>query len=322
MDDRGPFIAHTHSEWFDFLSRHAEQGRLDEVNFWFPNAQKPPRRFEPGDPVFFRLGAPTRKIAGYGFFASFQLLPLDLAWDCFGFRNGSEDRSSLYRILGRLTPEQQSGPLACMLLLDAHFWPDQRWIPWGVGRGYAETGVQMGRTEPDARNRRELLAEIERDNVEPPAELLEDFQLLAADERERALVTQPAREGQGAFRLRLLEAYGGACAITGEHTEPVLDAAHIQRYLGPRSNHLRNGLILTKEFHTLFDRGLVTIEPPASGGEHRIRVSRLIHERWKNGRRYNEFNGTALRNLPQDPRLQPSREALEWHREQVFERVA
>jgi hypothetical protein len=113
----------------------------------------------------------------------------------------------------------------------------------------------MGRTETDEQNIAELLAEVQRDNVEPPQELVEDFELVAVDERQRASVTQAVREGQGAFRLRLLEAYRGACAITGEHTEPVLDATHIQPYLGPRSNHPRNGLILTKEFHALSTRG-------------------------------------------------------------------
>jgi hypothetical protein len=47
----------------------------------------------------------------------------------------------------------------------------------------------------------------------------------------------------------------------------VLDAAHIQPYLGPRSNHLQNGILLTKESHTLFDLGYVTMTP-----DHVIRV--------------------------------------------------
>jgi hypothetical protein len=67
----------------------------------------------------------------------------------------------------------------------------------------------------------------------------------------------------------------------------------------------------------------VTIDPPHVGrAEHRIRVSRLIRERWQNGRRYNDFDGAPLRSLPDDPRLRPGGEALEWHRAHVFERVA
>src|SRR5205823_9621442 len=137
---------------------------------------------------------------------------------------------------------------------------------------------------------------------------VEDFRLVPTDERKRAAMIQAVREGQGAFRLRLLDAYRGACAITGEHTEPVLDATHIQPYLGPRSNHPRNGLILTKEFHALFDKGLVTIEPPTGihPDRHRVRVSKLIHELWNNGRRYLDYDGEPLRSLPGDKGLWPS----------------
>jgi putative restriction endonuclease len=315
------YVAHTHPEWYDFLSSKATAGRLDEVNFWFPKSQRPPKKFEPGEPVFFRLGAPERKIAGYGFFAHFNLLPLDLAWETFRYRNGAPDRSSLYRILGRVTSEDMALPLACMVLLDAHFWADARWIPWDETRGYAGSGIQLGRTDRDPRNVETLLAELRRDAVEPPPELLDRFEPLLVDERETALAEQTIREGQGAFRLRLLDAYG-ACAITGEHTEPVLDAAHIQPYLGPKSNHPSNGLILTKEFHALFDKGLVTIEPPGSRSDYRVRVSRLIRARWNNGRRYNDFDGQPLVSLPSDARLRPSPEALEWHRRNRFEQVA
>jgi len=119
--------------------------------------------------------------------------------------------------------------------------------------------------------------------------------------------------GQGTFRSRLLDAYGRRCAITGERTEPVLDAAHIQPYHGPGSNHLQNGILLTKEFHTLFDAGYVGITP-----DHRVLISDRLHEDWENGRRYYEFRDHALEQIPSDPRVQPSAAALEWHLEKVF----
>ena len=34
----------------------------------------------PGEPVFFRLKSPWNAIAGYGYFADFQVLDLELAW--------------------------------------------------------------------------------------------------------------------------------------------------------------------------------------------------------------------------------------------------
>jgi putative restriction endonuclease len=97
----------------------------------------------------------------------------------------------------------------------------------------------------------------------------------------------------------------------------VLDAAHIQPYLGPRSNHLQNGLLLTKEFHTLFDRGYVTITP-----EHVIRVSPRLRSEWHNGRRYYPYDGQALVQLPEQEKNWPSKATLAWHNERVFRSAA
>ncbi len=120
------------------------------------------------------------------------------------------------------------------------------------------------------------------------------------------------REGQGTFRSRLLDADGLRCAITGEHTEIVLDAAHIQPYLGPRSNHVQNGLLLTQEFHTLFDKGYATVTP-----DLRVRVSGRLTREWNNGRRYAVYDGQELRAVP-DASERPARAALEWHAGRVF----
>jgi len=121
------------------------------------------------------------------------------------------------------------------------------------------------------------------------------------------------RVGQGAFRARLVSAYGARCAITGERTEPVLDAAHVQPYLGPRSNHIQNGMLLTEEFHALFDHGLVTVTP-----DHVVRVSPRIRDRWSNGRRFYEFDEKPLRVLPDSAAEQPSGDALRWHNRRLF----
>jgi putative restriction endonuclease len=38
------------------------------------------------------------------------------------------------------------------------------------------------------------------------------------------------RLGQGIFRIQVLDAYDRECAVTGEHSLPVLEAAHIKPY--------------------------------------------------------------------------------------------
>jgi putative restriction endonuclease len=58
----------------------------------------------------------------------------------------------------------------------------------------------------------------------------------------KPILVQP-RLGQGAFRLLVTDAYQRGCAVTGERTLPVLDAAHIRPYaeLGP--HRLENGIL-------------------------------------------------------------------------------
>ena len=194
------------------------------------------------------------------------------------------------------------------------FWPESRWIPWGEEMGWA-TNIVQGKTETDAARVVRLMEGL--GSVAPDDFGDAPFEPLIADERSVVLAEQVAREGQGTFRTRLLDAYQGRCAITGEHTEPVLDAAHIQPYLGPRSNHVQNGLLLTKEFHALFEHGYVTVRP-----DYVVRVSASLRDGWKNGHRYYPFDGKQLLEIPSRTSNQPSAAALAWHEANVFRRVA
>lgn len=83
------------------------------------------------------------------------------------------------------------------------------------------------------------LARAELQVANPDPEPLSD-----EDARERVVRAIVQRRGQRAFRERLLEAYDGACAITGTTAPDVLEAAHIRRYMGPQSNVITNGLLL------------------------------------------------------------------------------
>ena len=316
-----PFVANTDFDWFEFLrARAARAGRcLDEVNFWQPRSQRAVTRIAPGTPFFFRLKKPHHAIAGYGFFASFVLLRLDQAWQCFRESNGDPDYERFLRRIGKyrrvdLVANQRASrvPLGCTLLRDAVFWPRERWIPWGEEQGWARNIVQ-GKAERDAIRASRLLAEIQYDRLDTPPDLVAGvFEPLDVDERQLVLARSIQREGQGTFRARPLDAYGRRCAITGEHTEIVLDAAHIQPYLGPRSNHVQNGLLLTKEFHTLFDQGFVTVTP-----ERIVQVSPRLRREWDNGKRYYAYDGRPLSVVPSGAQG-PSPEVLAWHGRRVF----
>ena len=116
------------------------------------------------------------------------------------------------------------------------------------------------------------------------------------------------RLGQGAFRVLVTEAYERRCAITGEKTLPVLEAAHIKPYseLGP--HRVRNGLLLRSDFHKLFDLGYVTVTR-----DLHLEVSPRLREEWRNGRVYYEFHGKQLPFMPTDSKSHPESEFLEWH---------
>ena len=122
-----------------------------------------------------------------------------------------------------------------------------------------------------------------------------------------------SRLGQGAFRVLVTDAYQRRCAVTGEKTLPVLEAAHIKPYseLGP--HRVSNGILLRSDLHKLFDLGYVTVTP-----ELHLEVSPRLKEEWQNGREYYAHHGKELRFRPENPLSIPSREFLEWHNENRF----
>ncbi len=81
------------------------------------------------------------------------------------------------------------------------------------------------------------------------------------DGRDKTFRQIVQRRGQKRFRDDLLEIYKGTCVITGCKVKAVLEAAHITPYLGPHTNHPSNGLLLRADIHTLWDLGLIAINP-------------------------------------------------------------
>ena len=69
-----------------------------------------------------------------------------------------------------------------------------------------------------------------------------------------------ARQGQPAFRDRLLAIFGNQCLVTGCRATEALEAAHIDPYSVSQNHDPANGLILRADLHTLFDLGLLAID--------------------------------------------------------------
>jgi putative restriction endonuclease len=108
------------------------------------------------------------------------------------------------------------------------------------------------------------------------------------------------------------DAYGRACAVTGEHSLPALDASHIRPYANDGVHEVRNGLLLRADFHRLFDKGYVTVTP-----ELRLEVSGRLREEYENGRSYYPSHGAKLR-VPAAVADRPNPEFLAWHNERKY----
>src|ERR1700719_292565 len=87
------------------------------------------------------------------------------------------------------------------------------------------------------------------------------------------------RLGQGAFRVSVTDVYQHRCAVTGEKTLPILDAAHIRPFGQGGEHDITNGLLLRTDIHKLFDLGYVTV---SNAG--RFEVGRRLREDFENGR--------------------------------------
>jgi putative restriction endonuclease len=122
-----------------------------------------------------------------------------------------------------------------------------------------------------------------------------------------------ARLGQGTFRVLVTEAYERRCAITGERTLPVLEAAHIKPYAKSGPHLIANGLLLRSDLHILFDDGYLTVTE-----DLQVKISRSIKEKFENGREYYRYQGRALL-VPDGLGQRPSAEFLRWHNTRVFQ---
>ena len=268
---------------YDWFKLHASKESVDEVNFWKPSSQSNFKVLQWGEPFLFKLHAPRNFIVGGGFFTKFLQLPVSVAWDAFGEANGAR---SLDEVRVRIA-KYRRGPIAanqdpiigCILLEEPFFFEESDWIPSPPdfigpivsGKSY---GMESGTGLHLWKRVRERLDRAKVKNLGPAT--------IAAQQSARygppTIVTP--RLGQGSFRLLVTDAYRYRCAMTGERTLPVLEAAHIRPYADGGEHSLSNGLLLRSDLHKLFDLGYVTVDPK----DNQILVSDRIKAEYENGR--------------------------------------
>ena len=296
----------TDNRWYDFVRSRG----CTEVNFWQPSARRPFRDLPEGTPFLFKLKRPFNHIAGGGYFVRFTTLPLATAWDAFGEANGAPSIAEFARLIASnlSNPIGTNPEIGCNVLANVFFLPKDRWVEVD---GRFPRAVMRGATrDTDDATGQSIWNEVTA--AARDLGVADEHQLGQQPRFGRPFLTQ-ARLGQGAFRTLVTDAYKRRCAVTGESTLPVLEAAHIRSYADQGPHAVSNGLLLRSDFHKLFDLGLVTVQP-----DYRIRVSKRIHEQWFNGKAYYSLDGKELRALPDDPADHPNAEYLRWHNEERF----
>jgi putative restriction endonuclease len=297
------YVGLTDLDWFEFLSRQA----LDEINFWQPSGRTMFRALRPGELFLFKLHSPNNFIVGGGIFAHASILPVSIAWDTFGIANGASSLAQMRARTARYRREpvdpHNDYSIGCRLLEQPFFFDRKDWIP--VPASWA-SNTQVGRRyDTDTEDGRLLWGSVQ-------DRMARQLQGLAEGERFGEPVLIRPRLGQGTFRVKVTDNYERRCAVTGEKTLPILDAAHIHSYRegGPHSPD--NGLLLRTDIHRLFDLGYVTV----STAGH-FEVGKRLKDDFDNGRLYYGLHGKQLW-LPRAQESRPSRAALEWHQTKRF----
>ena len=304
------FIGVTDNDWFAFLS---QQVGIDEVNFWQPSGTSQFRALNPGEPFLFKLHAPHNYIVGGGFFAHSSILPVSLAWEAFGIRNGAGSLLEMRRLIEkrrRQATRLDDYQIGCIILTQPFFFDEPNWIPIPPDfRLNIVKGKTYSLNEGHGRHLWEQVRFL-LESLEQP--IHETKELSESQPRYGSPTLILPRLGQGGFRVVVTDAYQRRCAVTHTKTLPALEAAHIKPFSESGPHLVKNGILLRSDIHRLFDTGYVTIST-----DNHFEVSRRIREEFDNGDYYYGFHGNQI-HVPQKPQFRPSEEFLSWHNENIF----
>jgi putative restriction endonuclease len=302
------YIGNTDYQWYKFLSElHPE-----DVNFWQPSGHARFAAVPSGSPFLLKLKRPINKVAGIGFFTSHSILPIGFAWEVFQQRNGVATFDELltkinsYRNVRNTLRDNPN--IGCIILTNPIFFDPSDWVTapddWSPnivqGKTYrSDVGVGKRYWEHIERLLVKYINIDDMDRVDDPQSIY-------------SWSFMKQRMGQGAFRVMVTDAYNRRCAISGEKTLPVLEAAHIKPYsYGIQT--INNGLLLRSDLHKLFDTGYMTVSQ-----DYHIEVSKRIREEFENGRDYYRYHGNSLISMPNNIMDLPDKQYLTWHNENVY----
>lgn len=311
------YLGVTDNDWFSFLS----QRNNEDINFWQPGGNIHFKVIRPGAPFVFKLKSPLNAIAGIGFFSSHSILPLDVAWDIFGERNGLNSflkfKQKIIAYRNSKNTFHSNPNIGCIVLTDPIFFKQEDWIE--IPENWSKSIVQGKSYETN-----DVIGGSLWDKIELT---LNKYKLFEREDnyKSQLIFEEPEspvysnkyltkiRLGQGAFRVQLTDAYRRRCAISGEKTLPALEAAHIKPYAESGPHFISNGILLRADIHKLFDSGYITLNPNLT-----IEVSQRIKEKFENGKDYYKFHGQKMLILPESSDNHPDKKYIDWHNSNIY----
>ena len=199
------YVGITDNNWYKFLAKQ----QPDEVNFWQPGGKQVFRVLNPYELFLFKLHSPLNYIAGGGFFVRHSFLPVSLAWEAFGTKNGRQDygefRQAIYSYRSTNAISEPDPVIGCIILTQPFFWPESEWIP--VPEDW-KRGIQQGKSyDTDSITGRRLWNKVQEQLQK--SSLWDNHCGINEHEGDRYGSEQiiVPRLGQGAFRVMVTEAY-------------------------------------------------------------------------------------------------------------------
>jgi putative restriction endonuclease len=242
-----------------------------------------------------------------------------IAWDVFGIKNGVNDYAYFKKKISSYRKDNQTTnpSIGCIVLTNPVFFNEIDWIDspedWAsnivTGKKY-DTENEIGKRLWD---KIEALLQMQFTDSLADEEIENTLREQDSARDYGYSILRRVRIGQSAFRVLVTDAYARRCAISGEKTLPVLEAAHIMAHSSNGPNRTSNGLLLRSDLHKLFDSGYITITNNLN-----IEVSRKIKEEFQNGKEYYRFHGEKLLAIPNHETEKPHAKFIAWHQNNVF----
>jgi len=217
------------------------------MNFWRPHGGNNFGAINPGELFLFKSRYPENRIVGGAYFVRHTTLPLDLAWEVFKEANGVESLDAFRRKISSIRGDNERNPvIGCTVLTQPFYLREGDYLPaptdWGrsivTGKSYDASHGEGAKLWENAR-------------LAMAGDCLRDQPIPEQSNRYGNPQLFAPRLGQGGFRVVVMEGYQRRCAVTGEKTLPVLEAAHIRPYADDGPHSISNGIFLRSDLHTL-----------------------------------------------------------------------